>query len=134
MLLQDMAEGRLREVPLLGTAAPLLFPKSERVEQPALGSWVKIRNLGARVVSGQLQVSGWPSGGWVGGRFGQVVESARLDRLPANPHGKCKHPSAPLTPVSTLSASPPAPSAGLRPPQQPLDALAAGGGAAAAAG
>lgn len=51
---QDLPD--FREVPLLGTALPLVLPKSSRVEQPAVGSWVKFRNLGARVVSGQLQV------------------------------------------------------------------------------
>ena len=40
----------------------------------------------------------------------------------------------PLSPFSALSAPPNAASAGLLPPQQPLDTLAAGGGTAAAAG
>lgn len=35
---------------------PVVFPKSGRVERPPVGSWVKMRNLGARVVDGQLQV------------------------------------------------------------------------------
>lgn len=48
--------GDLSSVPLLGTALPLLYPKNGGVEQPAAGSWVKMRNVGARVVAGQLQV------------------------------------------------------------------------------
>ncbi len=51
---QDMPD--LAAVPLLGTALPLVLPKVSRGEQPAVGSWVKFRNLGARVVNGQLQV------------------------------------------------------------------------------
>ncbi len=43
-------------IPLLGTALPLVFPRGGRVEQPAVDSWVRLRNIGARVVNGQLQV------------------------------------------------------------------------------
>lgn len=43
-------------VPLVGTTLPLVFPKGGRTPQPPVGSWVKFRNLGARVVQGQLQV------------------------------------------------------------------------------
>ena len=43
-------------VPLVGTALPVVFPKGGRTQQPPVGSWVKFRNLGARVVQGQLQV------------------------------------------------------------------------------
>lgn len=51
--LQDVAD--LSRIPLVGTALPVVFPKSGRVERPPVGSWVKMRNLGARVVDGQLQ-------------------------------------------------------------------------------
>ena len=49
----------LHDVPLVGTAVPLVFPKGGRVAQPPVGSWVKLRNLGARAVDGQLQVGDW---------------------------------------------------------------------------
>ncbi|KAL4458165.1 hypothetical protein ABPG75_013030 [Micractinium tetrahymenae] len=51
--LQDLTG--LPGIPLVGTALPVVFPKSGRVEQPPVGSWIKMRNLGARVVNGQLQ-------------------------------------------------------------------------------
>lgn len=60
--LEDLPD--FREVPLLGTALPLVLPKSSRVEQPAVGSWVKFRNLGARVVSGQLQAFFFRNSRW----------------------------------------------------------------------
>ena len=62
VLPQDMPE--LRRVPLLGTALPLVLPKSSRVGQPALHSWVKFRNLGARVVDGQLQAYFFRNSRW----------------------------------------------------------------------
>ncbi len=52
--LQDMPDRG--GVPLLGTTLPVVFPKGGRTPQPAVGAWVKLRNLGARVVQGQLQV------------------------------------------------------------------------------
>lgn len=51
---QDMPDAC--NVPLLGTALPLVVAKSISMELPAVYSWVKFRNLGARVVQGQLQV------------------------------------------------------------------------------
>ncbi|KAI3435622.1 hypothetical protein D9Q98_001682 [Chlorella vulgaris] len=51
--LQDMPDAC--NVPLLGTALPLVVAKSISMELPAVYSWVKFRNLGARVVQGQLQ-------------------------------------------------------------------------------
>ena len=54
--MQDMPDHR--GVPLVGTCLPLLFPTSGRTPHPPVGAWVKLRNLGARVVQGQLQVRG----------------------------------------------------------------------------
>lgn len=48
-------------VPLVGTALPVVFPKGGRTQQPPVGSWVKFRNLGARVVQGQLQARPRPA-------------------------------------------------------------------------
>lgn len=52
----------LSGIPLVGTTLPVVFPKGGRIEQPAMGSWVKMRNLGARVVNGQLQVGATAAG------------------------------------------------------------------------
>ncbi|KAL4852664.1 Vacuolar transporter chaperone 1 [Chlorella vulgaris] len=52
-IMEDMPDAC--NVPLLGTALPLVVAKSISMELPAVYSWVKFRNLGARVVQGQLQ-------------------------------------------------------------------------------
>ena len=52
--MQDMEE--LGSVPKLGTALPVVCQARNVTNWPAVGSWVKIKNLGARAVQGQLQV------------------------------------------------------------------------------
>lgn len=49
----------LEQVPLLGTALPMVVSKRAPAELLVVGSWVKLRNVGARVVQGQLQVRSW---------------------------------------------------------------------------
>ncbi len=52
-----MPGGSRSALPLVGTALPVVLPKGGRaVQPPPVGCWVKLRNIGARVVAGQLQV------------------------------------------------------------------------------
>ncbi len=93
----------LSGMPLVGTALPLVFPKTGRVEQPPVGSWVKMRNLGARVVDGQLQVGGPPP---PGAQVGRGQRAGRW-RLPAGERGAplgllaCGQKHTPVLPTST---------------------------------
>ena len=51
-----MGADELALVAPLGTALPVVFQVADNIERPGVGVWVKLRNLGARVVQGQLQV------------------------------------------------------------------------------
>lgn len=125
--MQDMPDRG--SVPLLGTTLPLLFPKGSRSTPPEVGSWVKFRNLGARVVGGQLQVGGWVGHaaqvglggqmGWRGGGGGDrgAVVAAGLLTLSLSLHH---------TPFTRALL-------GLPPPQQPVAGVGGGGGCGSAA-
>ncbi len=54
----------LAGAPRIGTALPVVQHGTRSLPReiplPAAGAWVKLRNLAATLVNGQLQVSVWP--------------------------------------------------------------------------
>lgn len=66
------------DFPSLGTALPVIFPRAaaapaSALPYPSVGSWVNLRNVGARVVDGQLQGFVTARSKWAPRRDAQAV-------------------------------------------------------------